>query len=324
MKISTRLLIPFFMLGIASYLAFYYQSKPKQKYLVCINQLVNHPALDATTKGIIDGLKDFDKTTVIFESAQANPALASQITAKFLSMSADVIVGVATLAAQSVSKAAKEGRTKLIFSSVTDPVGAGLVQSLEKPMNNSSGVSNFVSLQPQLDLIKKIQPDIKKLGFLYNPSEANSITLIKKIEPLAQDQGFELVLQAITKTAEVAQGTASLLSNQVDAIFISNDSTALSALAIIIKTASAKKIPVYVSDTDAVEQGALAAVGPNQYQVGLQTAEMIKQVLQGKDINQLAIEFPKKTELFVNLKAAKDLDLKLDEDLLKSAATIIS
>lgn len=149
-----------------------------------------------------------------------------------------------------------------------------MCKGLDKPGHNTSDVSNFVELEPQIKLFQKIQPNLKRLGFLYNPSEVNSLSLIKQLEELCPKFDISLILQAANKTSEVAQAATKLASN-VDAVFISNDSTALSALQAIINAATKVKVPVYISDTDAVELGALAALEPNQYKVGLQTADII-------------------------------------------------
>lgn len=228
-----------------------------------------------------------------------------------------------TISAQSFAKYAKENKVKLIFSSVTDPLKAELVLSLDKPGNNTSGVSNFVELEPQIKLFQQIQPNLKRLGFLYNPNEANSLSLIKELEVLCPKFGMRLVLQSANKTSEVAQAATKLAAN-VDAIFISNDNTALSALQAIINIATKVKVPVYVSDTDAVELGALAAFGPNQYKVGLQTAQIIVRALKGEDLGEIPVEFPTQTELYLNEDAAQKVGIKLKDELKNTAARIVT
>lgn len=295
---------------------------------VFINKLVEHQALNMTIEGIIDGLEQngYERGVNLdlrVESAQANPALASQIAAKFVGKGADVVVGVATISAQSFAKYAKENKIKLVFSSVTDPIKAELVQSLSEPGNNTSGVSNFVELKPQITLFQQIQPNLKRLGFLYNPSEINSLSLIEKLEELCHKLGITLVLQAANKTSEVAQASTKLAAN-VDAIFISNDSTALSALQTIINVATKVKIPVYVSDTDAVKLGALAALGPNQYEIGIQTAQIIARSLKGEDVGMIPVEFPASTELFLNEDTAQKIGMQLPNDIKAIATKIIT
>ena len=252
---------------------------------VYINQLVQHPALDMTTKGIIDGLTELGYTNGInldlkVENAQGDTVLANQIAARLVSLQPDVVVGNPTITAQSFVKYAKEGKIKLVFTSVTDPLGAKIVNKLTEPGGNVTGVSNFVDLEPQIELFKEIKPTIKKIGFLYNPGELNSITLVNRLKEICPRYGLELIEMTASKTSEVYQ-SAIKLSSLVDAIFISNDNMALSALRTIVKAADAEKIPVFVSDTDIVKDGALAALGPNQYEIGKQTARLIARILEG-------------------------------------------
>lgn len=294
---------------------------------IYINQLVEHPALNETTRGIVDGLaqagyKNNKNLELRVESSQGNVSIASQIANKFVSNSPDIVVGVATIAAQSFSKYAKQSGTKLIFSSVTDPVRAGLVNDLNNPGNNTSGVSNFIPIEPQIAMFKKVKPSIKKLGFLYNPGEFNSISLIKKLKTVCPNFGIDLITMPAAKTSEVP-GAAIKLSTTVDAIFISNDSTALSAMQTIIKAANEQNIPVFVSDTDIAQKGAIAALGPNQYKLGMQTARMIVRILNGENIDNQKVEFPTKIELLLNLKAAKKLDIEIDKTLISEANQFI-
>ncbi|MEA0970309.1 ABC transporter substrate-binding protein [Candidatus Megaera venefica] len=294
---------------------------------VYINQLVQHPALDMTTKGIIDGLAELGyingkNLDLKIHNAQGDTILANQISARLVSLNPDVVVGNPTITAQSFVKYAKEGKVKLVFTSVTDPVGAKIVNRLDQPGDNVTGVSNFVALEPQIEMFQKIKPTMKKLGFLYNPGELNSITLLNMLKEICPRYGLEVIGITASKTSEVYQ-SAVKLSLLVDAIFISNDNMALSALKTIIKAANAQQIPVFVSDTDIVKDGALAALGPNQYEIGKQTARLIARILNGEDINKMNVEFPKGTELFLNQSAAAKLGIVFPKELLAKADKII-
>lgn len=320
-------IISLIVLIVAAFMWQYNAIGSNRKVKVYISQLVEHPALNATTRGIIQGLADAgyneeSNLDLVVENAQGNVSLANQIANKLISKDPDIVVGIATIAAQSFSKYVRLGNTKLIFSSVTDPVDAGLVASSENPGNNTSGVSNFVPLEPQLEMFLKIKPTIKKLGFLYNPGELNSISLINKLQEICPKYNIELVTVSASKTSEVAQSAGKLVS-LVDAIFISNDNTALSAFKSIIKAANNVSIPVFVSDTDIVKDGAIAALGPDQYNLGLQTAKMIIKVLEGKEIGDMPVEYPEKVELYLNPKAAKNIGIEIPEDLLKSSSHLI-
>jgi putative ABC transport system substrate-binding protein len=296
------------------------------KKKIFISKVVDHKALDMTVKGIIDtlttnGFIQGNNLDIRIESAQANAALAAQIASKFVNKSPDVVLGVGTMSAQSFAKYAMNNQVQLIFSSITDPIGANLVQTLTKPNKNISGVSNFVSLEPQVKLFKTLQPSLKRLGFIYNPGEPIGKFIVAKLNIIAPHFNLTIVPQTVTKTSEIPQATTKLAYN-VDAIFISNDNTALSSLQSIIKVANTAKIPVYVSDTDAVELGALAAIGPNQYSVGQQTGQMLVRCLEGEKLENMPVEFPTQTELYINLDAAKIVGLSIPESILKTATHV--
>lgn len=281
---------------------------------VCISQVVEHPALNQTKQGIIDTLKcegfiEGENLKLYTESAQASPVLAQQIASKFVSRKSDVVVGIGTLSAQSLAKAARQGKTTLIFSSVTDPLGGGLVQSLEKPGYNISGVSNFVALEPQLAFYKELLPNLKTIGVPYNPSEPNSVKIIEQLKVLCDTKA-----QPLMRTADASQ-SATALSARCDAIFISNDNTSLAALPAIVGAGRKTKTPVLVSDTDTVEQGALAAMGPNQYAIGQQTGMMIARILRGESAASIPVEFPSATEGRINASTAKQLGISIPESL---------
>ena len=164
------------LLGTISVLA----QNDNKKIKIYISQGARHPALDATTKGVIDGLKDsgYNKTNtdLQIEYAAGSIPLAQQIASKFVGNKTDIAVGIGTMASQSFMKYVKEKKVSLIFTTVTDPIGANLTSSLKSSGASVSGVSNYIPLEPQLEMFKKILPNMKTLGFLYNPSEANSVS----------------------------------------------------------------------------------------------------------------------------------------------------
>lgn len=294
---------------------------------VYVNQIVEHPALDMTAKGVRDGLNqrgyvEGENLDFIVESAQSNVALAAQISTKFVAQNADVTVGIGTPSAQSLVKAAMDGKTKMVFSSITDPLAASLVKSLEGSNTNVTGMSNYVDVVPQLEMFQQVLPEMKKIGFIYNPGEVNSITQLADLEKAAPQFGLEVVSQSVNRTADVPQAAARL-ANQTDAIFIYGDNTALAALESIVIAGIKAGKPVFVADTDAVISGPLAALGPNQYQLGIDTAEMIADVLDGKDINEIPVGFPDKMELVINMDTAEKLGLTLPTEVVESAAIII-
>lgn len=272
------------------------------KIKIC--KVIEHEALNSAVSGITDYLKsqkgkNYD---IAVETCQGNMALASQIIAKFADLQPSVVITIGTMPSQAAYKFAKEGKIKVIFSSVTNP--ADISKNLKN--SNITGVSNFVALQPQLKLFKKIQPNLKKLGIIYNTGEANSVFIVNNLKPICNNMKIELLEQGISKISELPQA-AERLAKIVDAIFISNDNMALSGMENVVSICDKNNIPVYVSDTDQVEKGCVAALGPNQYDIGVQTGKIAARVANGEDINSIGVQYPETTELYLNAKSVANI-----------------
>ena len=288
------------------------KNKSENVVKVKVCKVIEHEALNSVVAGMRDYLNSQSekKYEISVETCQGQMALASQIIAKFVSSNADVIVTVGTIPSQAAYKFAKAGQTKVVFSSVTNP--ADITKDFKN--SNMTGVSNFVALEPQLALFREMQTNLRRLGMIYNTSEANSAFIIEDIKPICKKMEIELVIQGISKISELPQALEKM-QKKVDAIFISNDNMALSGMEIIVETCAKNNIPVYVSDTDQVEKGCVAALGPNQYDIGVQTGKIVQKIADGKDVNEIAIQYPEKTELYLNTKSV----LKIP-DAVKSRA----
>ena len=207
----------------------------------------------------------------------------------------------------------------VVFASVTDPVGAKLVVNPEKPESNITGVSNFIDVEKQIKTFQKILPTLKRLGIIYNPGEANSVTLLEKTQSAAKKEDINLYAVPASKTSEVLSAAQNLVG-KVDAIFINNDNTALAAFDAVTKVGNEHKIPVFVSDVDCLQKGALAALGPDQYQLGRQAGKMVVKILKEKlKPSDIPIEWPKKVEFKLNLEVAKQLGLQFENDFISQA-----
>lgn len=293
-------------------------------YTVGLLQIVAHPALDKTQKGIIDGLrKAHPNVRIIVKIAQSNILNATMIAQKFVGEKVDAIAVLGTSAAQVAAKAAYATKTPVIFASITDPLGANLVKSLDQPGGHITGVSNDTAQSPQLLYFKELIPNLETIGFIYNPGEANSVTLLERTTKAAKSLNISIIPVAITKTTEVSMATQRLISQNVGAIFINNDNTALAAFDVIAQLCKASKTPLFVSDTDMVQQGALGALGPDQYTLGLQCATMISEILAGRNPKDVPVQFPDKTERFLNLKTAEKIGLTFSKDQLKKIDQIL-
>lgn len=302
------------------------QAKP-HKPIITILQIVQHPALDSSAKGLLDELKnqgyiDGTSAEIIYKNAQGNVLLASQISQKFVGLNADIIVTLGTTATQAAISSARNTNIPIIFISVTDPIHSKILKDLKTPEGNVTGVSNLTEIKPQFEMFERILPKLKRLGVVYNPGEANSVRLNELMIIEGKKLGIEIVLSAALKSSEVM--TAALkLASTTDAIFVNNDNTALSAFKTIVQAANKTGIPVFVSDTDMLDQGALVALGPNQYELGKQAGKQVARILGGEKVKGTAVEFPNIIELHLNLKAAKTLGLIIHDDIIKQASRVI-
>lgn len=303
-----------FLLPIA--VAFGAASSIPPSYKVGVIQTIEHPALDKTRQGTLDeliaqGFKENLQWT--WESAQMNQALAMQIAQKFVGQGVDLIVAIGTPAAQAALSATRNSTIPVIFSSVTDPKSAKL-------MGNIAGVSNYVSVSYHFDLISQILPGKKRIGIIYNVGDVNSVTLVDQMRTVAREKGFEeLELATVAKTSEVSAATDNLIGKKVDAIFINNDNTALAAFDGIAKICSLNKMPLFASDADVLEKGALAVRGPDQYDLGRQTGRMVAKVLRKEArAEDLGTELPEKVEIYLNEERAKALGIVFSQDVKKS------
>jgi len=292
---------------------------------LAITQIVEHPALDAVRNGVQDelqanGYEVGKNLTWAYESAQGNAATAAQIAKKFAGMEPDVIVAIATPSAQTVAASARN--SSIVFSAVTDPLGAKLVSDMDKPGKNITGISDLTPINKHMALVKQVVPSAKKVGIVYNPGEANSVTLAKLVQQHAPEHGLQVVEASATKSSEVLSATRSLVG-KVDAIYIPTDNTVVSAFPAVVKVAESARIPLIAGDTDSVKQGAIAALGFNYYDIGRQTGKMVLKIFNGAQPGSMAVEGVDKMELFVNPAAAERMGISLDSSLIGDAKEVI-
>lgn len=292
---------------------------------VAITQIVEHPALDSVRQGVKDvlseaGYVEGENLEWEYQSAQGNPTTAAQIAKKFAGNNPDVIVAIATPSAQTMAASARN--SNIIFSAVTDPVGAKLVDAWDKPKANITGVSDLTPVEQHMALVKEIVPAAKKLGVIYNPGEANSVSLVALVQQHAPTHGMEVVEAASPKSADVQTAMRSLIG-KVDVVYLPTDNTVISALEGVLKIAEQTDTPVIAADTDSVKRGAIAALGFNYYDVGRQTGGMVVEVLNGKAPGELPVQGVDKTELYLNPGAAQKMGIELPASLTERAKEII-
>jgi putative ABC transport system substrate-binding protein len=292
---------------------------------VAVTAIVEHPALDAARDGIkaeleAAGYEEGKNLAFTYESAQGNPATAAQIARKLVGERPDVIVPISTPSAQAVVGATKD--IPVVFTAVTDPVGAKLVQDAAHPGGNVTGMSDLSPIGAHLDLIKEITPDAETLGVIYNPGEANSVTLLELLKQEAPARGLTIKEAAAPKSSDVLAAAQSLVGN-VDAIYVPTDNTVVTALEAIVKVGEQNKLPVYAGDTDSVPRGAIAALGFNYFDVGRQTGRIVLRVLKGENPGEIPVEGVQITELFVNPGAAERMGVTIPEAVAERAKTVV-
>ena len=308
------------LLLITSFFAFTAES-PRT---VALTQIVEHPSLDAARHGILDELAAAGYTPgqnlkIDYQNAQGNPITAAQIARKFVGDRPDVIVTITTPSAQAVVAATRE--LPVVFCSVSDPLGAKLVNNLAKPGGNVTGTSDLSPIAEQLDLIRELSPDAKKLGVLYNPGEANSVSLVALLKTQASGKGLQVIEATAPKSGDVLSA-ARQLAGKAEAIYIPLDNTVVSALEAVIKVGRDARIPVYSADTDSVGRGTVASLGFDYYDVGRQTGQQVVRILRGEKPGDIPVERVKKLNLYVNLQAAEAMGTTIPDPVRQRAINL--
>jgi putative ABC transport system substrate-binding protein len=317
-----RLVRGFLIAGMAMvFLAGFVFAGEPRKVTIGIAQIVEHPALDAARKGFVDDLRDhgyMEGKNVVYEvrNAQGNMATADAIARSFVGSGVDLIQSIATPTSQACANVTRT--IPVVFSSVTDPVGAGLVRSLEKPGRNVTGTTDRSPVNRQMDLIREVLPKIKRLGFIYNSGEDNSVASLKQLKEAAASRGIEVVEATVGNSSGVYLAARSLVG-KVDAIHIPTDNTVVSALEAVVKICEEHRIPLFAADVDSVPRGAIAAVAVDYYRLGRQSGEMAVRILNGADPASMPVETLEETELVVNTKSAEKMGITLPEAVVRRA-----
>jgi putative ABC transport system substrate-binding protein len=292
---------------------------PKQ-VKIGLAKIVQHEALDACERGVVDALKERGIDAVIdYQNANGDPNTAAQIANKFKNDRVDVAVGIATPIAVSLATTLTD--IPVVFSAVTDPVGAKLVTTLAHGEGNVTGLSDYLDSGAHIALFKAIA-NIKTLGYIYTSSEANSISALALVEESCKAQGIQLVTQAISASAELRQAAEAIV-NRVDGIYLTTDNTVYSALPALIQVFSAGKKPIFSGDvTSVLEGGAMIASGFNYYKAGLATGNIVADILKGKKPADIPVKFltePSESDLLFDLDQAKNCGIAIPEHYLSLA-----
>ena len=311
-------------------ISFAQEKKATKVFKIGVTQIVSHPALDADAKGFEKalaeaGFKEGVNVAYDRQNAQGDMANAQTIAQKFLDAKVDLIHSIATPTSQAVVKTIKN--IPIVFSSVTDPVDAGLVPKTSpsgtKSGTNVTGVSDRWPVYLQFEMYIKFVPKAKKWGTVYNAGDANSLVHIKEMKEAAKKLGVELIEATISTSAETMQAAQSLAGKGVQAIHITSDNTAVSAFEAIVKVCNEKKIPLFAGDVGSVPRGAVAAYGLEYSLIGESAGKKAAQILKGKKAGDVPWGPAEKFSLVISEKAAKAQGVAISPELLKKADKVI-
>ena len=288
-------------------------------------QIVEHPSLDASYQGFVDALNELgyqEDEDVIYDhqNAQGDMATAQNIAQKFVNDNKDMVLSIATPTSQAMVQATQE--IPILITAVTDPVEAGLVESMEKPGNNVTGTTDLTPVKTQLELLQDILPEATQVGVIYNAGEVNSLVQVEIARESANDLDLQIIEATATTSGEVLQAAQSLVG-RVDAFYVPTCNTAVSALESIIMIAEDNNIPLIVGEDDSVERGGLATTGISYYELGYQTGVMAAEVLEGAVPAEMPIQSADKVETVLNTEAAEAMGVTFSEELLEQADKII-
>ena len=320
MKVVRKLLAPLLVVGIllTSLISLHQLKSDKKKdvFRIGISQFITHQSLDATREGFVDelakqGYIEGKNIEIDLQNAQGEQRNLKTISQQ-LAESSDVVLAIATPSAQSLANTTQT--TPVIFSAVTDPVSAKLVESREHPGSNVTGTSDQSSdaISTQINLIKKVLPKAKTIGILYTQSEPNSVVQKDEAKRLLEEKGFTVVEKTILDSNNVKAAAESLMA-EVDMVFVPTDNIISSTMETVKQVSIKHKVPVFGGSTEMIAVGGLYNYGTNYEELGRQTARMLVRVLKGEKPENIAVELPEKLELHTNQEMADALGIDISK-----------
>ena len=320
MKVVRKLLAPLLVVGIllTSLISLHQLKADKKKdvFRIGISQFITHQSLDATREGFVDelakqGYVEGKNIEIDLQNAQGEQRNLKTISQQ-LAESSDVVLAIATPSAQSLANTTQT--TPVIFSAVTDPVSAKLVESREHPGGNVTGTSDQSSdaISTQINLIKKVLPKAKTIGILYTQSEPNSVVQKDEAKRLLEEKGFTVVEKTILDSNNVKVAAESLMA-EVDMVFVPTDNIISSTMETVKQVSIKHKVPVFGGSTEMIAVGGLYNYGTNYEELGRQTARMLVRVLKGEKPENIAVELPEKLELHTNKEMADALGIDISK-----------
>lgn len=300
-------------------------SATDESFDIGIIQLTEHPALDAAREGFVEamaegGLKEGENITLDVQNAQNDQSNLKTIAQKFVSDDKDLVLAIATPAAQSI--AAETTEVPILVTAVTDPAASGLCETNEAPGGNVTGTSDLTPIKEQIELLQQLIPEAKKIAILYNSGEQNSVIQADMAKAAAAELGIECEDKTVTSTNDVAQVTNSLIGNY-DAVYVPTDNTLASSMPLVSSITNPAGLPVIVGEQGMAEGGGLASVAVSYSDLGKMTGKMACEILlEGKNPAEMPIGYTENPQLIINTDAVAELGMTIPQEILDKAELI--
>ncbi len=292
------------------------KEKKGETYTIGVTQHVDHPSLNAAYDGFKQALEDAGLNIEYNEQnaqgdANNNPTIASNL----VNADVDLIFANSTPSAQSVASETNE--IPIVFTSVSDPVGAQLVESME---NSGRNVTGTIDTHPDAipNTVKFLSEELeaKNVGMVFNAGEQNSVAQIEIVKEMIAEENLDMkiVEAAVSTSAEVKQATESLIG-KVDSIYIITDNTVVSALESVISVTNENKIPLMVGELDSLKKGGFAAYGFEYFDIGYEAGEMAVKILKGEsEPENMPVQAPQNLKLMINEETATSNEFEIKEE----------
>lgn len=309
-KISLLSMVALSGLALAACSSKSQPSSREETVKVGILQYMEHDSLSAAREGFVaelaeNGYKEGDNLVLDYQNAQGDQANLQTISEQLVG-SNDLVLAIATPAAQSLATVSVD--TPVLFTAVTDPLSADLVESIDAPGGLLTGTSDQAPIDKQVELLGQAVPDAQTVGILYTTSERNAEVQVEEAKKLLEQANYKVVIKGISSTNDVQDAATSLMKD-VDVVFVPTDNTVASTMTMIGELSLEYKVPVIGGSTDMVDEGGLLTYGTNYQALGRQVAQMAIRVLQGEKTASMPVEFPKTVSLHVNEEMAKKLGI---------------
>lgn len=299
-------------------------SKSDKTYNIGVIQYTEHPALDAAREGFVEALKeagyvDGENINIDVQNAQSDQSNLKTISQKFVTDKKDLVLAIATPAAQSMAAETKD--IPILVTAVTDPAESDLVESNEAPNTNVSGTSDINPVSDQIALLQQLVPDAKNIAIMYCSGEQNSVLQAKMAKEAADKLGISSKEETVSNTNDVAQVAESLIG-KYDAVYIPTDNVLASSMPLLSSITNSKGLPVIVGEEGMVQGGGLASVAIDYTELGKLTGKMAVDIFNGKDIKTMPIQYTENPQLVVNKKVADEMGITIPDDVASKAKMI--